>query len=365
MMLEAEYSIILELSRVTGEINANIIKSQLEKGVDWEKIVRVATKNKVLSLVYHNLKRLNLADFVPRHYTILLEDNFSCNYMRNENKLLELQKIQKIAIQKKVAFAPVKGGYLIDNVYSNRRIRITNDIDVLIRRSDIKKIDDIMKECGYEYGEYDPQNNKIVSPDRNKLMLYKTKMYDLLPYIKLNADIIDKKVMFDFSFALDFSLDTRPVDEMLDMAEITEQTMVLQPEHFLIHMCCHHYREASNVAWILLGKDLNLIKFCDVREYILQKMDSYSISQAIEFAKKYKLEKAMYFTIYFVREIYHDGYETNILNSLDIEDESFLYQFGEKDYEELQTRKKDFWTSLFSMENTDEIVNDPKYKKLI
>ena len=260
MFLAPECKIILELSRVTGEINTKMIKNQLEKGVDWERVIRIATKNKVLSLLYSNLKQLELLNFLPRHYITLLEDTSSCNYIRNENKIKELQKIQCIALQEHIAFAPVKGGYLIDNVYKNRRIRTTNDIDILIRKKDIQKIDEIMKEHGYQYGNFDSKINKVVRPDRKKLLLYKTKMYDLLPYVKLDTDILNKNVIFDFSFALDFSLDTRPVEEMLDMAKITDLGMVLQPEHFFVHMCCHHYREASNVAWILLGKDLNLIK---------------------------------------------------------------------------------------------------------
>ena len=190
-------------------------------------------------------------------------------------------------------------------------------------------------------------------------------MYNLLPYIKIKEDIPVKIVIFDFSFALDFTLNTKPVEEMLDKAFQTDNGLELLPEHFFVHMCCHHYREASNVAWILIGKDLNLIKFCDVREFILQKMNSDIIAKAVKFAKSHGLEKAVYFTIYFTREIYNDGYETEILESLGIKDEAFLYQFGEKDYDELQTRKKDFWTSLFSDNNRDEVNKSPKYENLI
>lgn len=361
MELRNECRLIINLSKLT---NCNVSESML-LDIDWDLILHLASKNKVLSLLYNNLLINGMIECVPTYYRQIIEDGCSCNYIRNNEKLHEMKKLQSEMQQNSIPVVPVKGGYLIDNVYKDRKIRATNDVDILFKRKDIPRIDAVMKKNGYEYGEYDKDTNAVLPPDTKKKLLYKTKMWNLLPYVKVINEIPNKTVIFDFSFALDFSLDTKPVEEMLDNAIQKDIGLELLPEHFLVHMCCHHYREASNVAWILIGKDLNLIKFCDVREFIHQKMDSDSIKRAISFAKKHDLEKAFYFTVYFTREIYNDGYETEILNALGIVDESFLYQFGEKDYDELQTRKKDFWTSLFADDNKDEIVQEPKYKNLI
>ncbi len=365
MELNLEQKIVLMTSRISDKADNQELENHLKQNVCWEKLIKYAVRNKVIYLLYNNLVQNGLKAYIPKYYHTLLADSCNCNYIRNTEKLNELTKIQSEMKGSYISFVPVKGSYLIDNVYRNRMIRTTNDIDILIKRKDIKIVDEIMRNNGYEQGEYDPENNKVIVPDNTKKMLYKTKMYNLLPYIKINNDIPTKTVIFDISFSLDFSLDTSPISEMLDCVVEKEKYVELQLEHFFIHMCCHHYREASNVAWFLIGKDLNLIKFCDVREFVIQKMDRNSIDRAISFAKQYSLEKAVYFTIYFVREIYKDGYETDILNSLNISDDKFLYEFGEKDYGELQIRKKDFWNSLFSDDNKDEIVDDPKYKNLI
>ena len=360
-----ENKIVLELSKITGAFDVEMLSSAFANGIDWEKVIQVASKNKVLNLLYRNLIKLNLEKNIPHYYKMLFDDSCSCNYIRNEHKLLELEYIQKQAKDNGILMAVVKGGYLIDNIYRDRGIRKTNDIDILIRRSDIKLLHNMMLQNGYQYGEYNSTSNSVIPPSKVQNMLYKTRMYNLLPYVKIDNSVPRKTVIFDFSFALDFSLDTTPVEEMLESAVLKNNALTLQPEHFFIHMCCHHYREASNVAWILLGKDLNLIKFCDVREFVLQNMNESTILKAVEFAKKHHLEKAVYFTIYFLREIYNDGYETDILNLLNIEDEAFLHQYGENDYGEMRTRKKDFWTSLFSIDNKDEINEQPKYKQLI
>ena len=360
-----EERIVLETCKLSGEINVAFLQSLLEKELSWEKIVRMAAKNKTLNLLYYNLKAFGLKKYIPKSIIELLDDSNNCNYLRNEAKLNELAKIQTQARQKGIIIAPVKGGYLIDNVYRNRMIRKTNDIDLLIMRKDIRLVEQLMFENGYKYGEWDKETNTVIEPDSKKKILYKTKMYNLLPFVKIDYSVPNRTVIFDCSFALDFSLNLEPVNEMLNETIETPCGHELLPEHFFIHMCCHHYREASNVAWFLLGKDLNLIKFCDVREFVLQKMDKSSLSKAISFAKKHNLQKAVYFTVYFLREIFNDGYEAELLSSLDLDDESFLYQFGEMDYEEVQTRKKDFWTSIFSDNNRDEVEKNPKYAELI
>lgn len=365
MNFTIEQNIVLQSCYLTKKNGVSEQFETVKDQVNWDLIVKLAAKNRVLGLLHNNLLKTEILNDMPIYYIQMLEDFGDSTSFRNDIKLEELSKLRIAAKQIGIPFAPVKGGYLIDNIYKNRRLRATNDIDALIKRKDIQRVHDMMSSNGYLQGEYDKANNAVLKSDRNKKMLYKTKMYNLLPYIKIDHNNPNNIVFFDLSFALDFSLNSVPIDEMLDMAISTEKGIELLPEHFLIHICCHHYREASNVAWIMLGKDFNLIKFCDVREFILQKMDSDSITKAIQFAKKHGLEKAIYFTIYFIREIYNDGYETEILESLGIEDEAFLYQFGEKDYGKLQTRKKDFWTSLFSDNNKDEIVQEPKYKSLI
>ena len=365
MAMKKEERIVLETSRLSGKFNVEVIEGLLTGGISWQEIIRIASKNKTLNLMYYNLQMLGLAKYIPKYIVSLLDDANNCNYLRNETKLNELSKIQQCAIQKGIIVAPVKGGYLIDNLYKNRMIRKTNDIDLLIKREDIRLVEQIMFENGYEYGEWDRLTNTVVKPDATKRMLYKTKMYNLLPFVKVDDSIPNRTVIFDCSFALDFTLDTKPVCEMLTNAKRTTNGYELQPEHLFVHMCCHHYREASNVAWFLIGKDLNLIKFCDVREFILQKMDKETMAKALGFAEKHHLRKAIYFTLYFLREIYNDGYETELLQLLNIEDESFLYQFGEMDYAEAQTRKKDFWTSIFDDNNRDEVSSNPKYKELI
>lgn len=363
--LNLEQRLVLLASRSKDSIDINEIVNVLENNLNWEKVLFYASKNKVLFLIYENISELGFKKYIPKFYINLIEDTCYCNNIRNTEKLDELHKIHEAMNNAKIDIIPVKGGYLIDNIYKNRRARVTNDIDALIRKRDIKQIDAIMKSLGYVVGDLDIDKNRINEPSQTKKVLYRTKMYNLLPYIKPGQRIPNSYIMFDFSFALDFSLDLSPVEEMIDNSIKVNGINQLSPEHFFVHMCCHHYREASHIEWIRIGKDLNLIKFCDVREFILQKMNKELLHKAISFGQKHNLLKAIYFTIFFLKEIYNDGYEMEILDSLNIEDTSFLYKFSDGDITRSATRKKDFWTSIFDENNKDEIMSAPKYDTIM
>lgn len=363
--LNSEQRLVVLASRSKDSIDVNEITNVLKSSLNWEQVLFYASKNKVLSLIYENISGLGFKKYIPKYYQALIEDSCYCNEIRNTEKLEELQKILQAMNDANIDIVPVKGGYLIDNVYKNRRVRATNDIDALIRRKDVKQIDAVMKSLGYVSGELDIDKHEIIQPNQTKKVLYRTKMYNLLPYIKFGQSTPNCYIMFDFSFALDFSLDFAPVEDMINSSVIVGGNKQLLPEHFFVHMCCHHYREASHTEWIRIGKDLNLIKFCDVREFVLQKMNKELLLKAIAFGEKYNLQKAIYFTLFFLKEIYNDGYEQELLTLLNIDDTSFLYKFSEGDITLSNTRKKDFWTSIFAESNKDEIMSTPKYDSIM
>lgn len=162
---------------------------------------------------------------------------------------------------------------MIKEIYRDYGIRGTNDFDFLINREDVQLLDLELKKLGFEQGKYSRKSNSVEKFSSEKKMLYKMKMYNLLPYVKVLDNPLLQTVIFDVSHSLDFSLNRLPIKEMIEQADFSDRIPCLSPEHFFVHMCCHHYREASHASWIMIGNDLNLIKFCDVREFILKKMD--------------------------------------------------------------------------------------------
>ena len=363
--LSNEQKLVLLSSRLSQDIDKEELERFLSFDIAWEKVFEYASRNKVLFLMSENIRKCGYEEKLPKYFKLLVKDGLQCNVIRNTEKLKALEEVCKKLESEDIKIVPVKGAYLIDNVYGDRSVRTTNDMDALIKKKDIQKIDEVMKKLGYTSDKYDANTGQFKPRSVTEKMLYKTKMYNLLPYVKTIEVPLESQIEFDFSHALDFSLDIQPVEEMINNSFIEGGIRQLKPEHFFVHMCCHHYREASHTEWIRLGKDLNLIKFCDVRAFVMNKMDKRSMNAALKFAAKHKVERAVYFTLHFLEIIYNDGYERAVLQQLNIEDEDFIYLFGENEYVETKRRKKAFWNSFFDPDNTEELAEKTKYDELM
>lgn len=365
MVKEIEKNLICLLSRINLNKNEKKeISNLLEQEISWSYIFEVTLKNKCHLLVFENLKKFEIESDEYSKYSQIVKCMSFYNSFNLKLKYEELNLFLE-RLPEEVKVVPVKGAHLIKNMYKSSYIRATNDFDFLFKKKDLSIIKNTLNNLGYYQGEYNSKTDTIIPFNAKKRILYNTKMYNLLPYIKIVDDAALKTNLFDFSHSLDFDLRSDIVEEMIDAAVLIDGVWELKPAHFFIHMCCHHYREGSHASWILIGKDLNIIKFCDVREYVINCMKHDDILEAIDFSKKHNLQKAVYFTIYFVREIYNTGFENEILNSLDISDKSFLYEYGKNEYDEVKTRKKDFWSSLFDPNNKDEIQELPKFTSLL
>lgn len=361
---------VLLLSRLTiSEADTKIITDLIQsEKLNWSRIFQVAVQNKVLGLLYNNLKRLILISYIPMRYERNAKFFFLGNAIRNNELLKEYEKVIHALTQAGIKAVPLKGIYLVPNMYQEYGAREMSDVDLLVKREDSAKILEIMSDLGYEQGSYKKDTHKVEPYSREKKMLWNMNMNTMIPFVKICDSQYAECIKFDISFNLDMKLAPNPVPSMLERAYQSDGLWYLRPSDFFIHLCCHLYKEASNAEWIYQNKDVNIIKFCDVREYILQKMRTEDIQEAIHAVLECRVNQAVYYTIFYLKMIYQDGYEDKMLEELEISDLSFLDQFGQNNFKEPVKFKKSFWERIFSESNAEELremskfVN--KYRKL-
>ncbi|SCZ09497.1 nucleotidyltransferase domain-containing protein [Alkaliphilus peptidifermentans] len=365
--LTNEQYLILLVSRLTYSDNdEDELKRIVREKLDWDSILLMAKKHKIMPLLWYNLTTKGLKEAIPYQLERLFKFYYLGTVERNKIYLEELSKIREAFKANGLVCSPLKGGYLIENMYKDLGIRTINDIDIMIESVNRLKVIEVMRSIGYEQGDYDYINHIIKPINREKQIFWKMNMNNLYPFKKLHNSEYCKMTEIDFSFSLDFDLNSDPITMMLQRKiedNSDDITAVLKPEDFFIHLCCHLYKEATNVMWVKLESDLNLIKFCDVREFALQKMEDKSLERAIEFAKNYKMEEAIYYTLYYLRKLYNDGYETNVISKMDIS-HKVLDSFGENDYGTSHKWNKTFLQRLFALNNLDELSKEPNYMKV-
>ncbi|MCD1258892.1 nucleotidyltransferase family protein [Paenibacillus athensensis] len=363
-----EQQLIILFSRLTfTPEQTERVAELISEGIDWFLLLRYSVKNKVLPLVWHHLQSQGYRQEVPLRLGQIMNFYKLGTAERNQVYLRELSLVASAFGKNGIPCVPLKGAYLIPQMYKDRGIRTVNDMDCLIRKGDVKSVRSIMQGLGYVEGEYDKKTNTITPVNRERALLWQTNMNNLLPFLKLHDSEYAPVTQIDFSFSLDLELQKEPVEIMITGAvkDADSGFHYLNPAHFFIHQCCHHYKEASNASWVALNSDLNLIKFCDVREYILRFMNEEQLRNAVAFAKDTGLEKAVYFTLYYLKEIFDDGYEEQLLQEFEFSDTSFLYTYGQKDYGHTVAWKKGFWERLFSDTNKDELQKDAKYAAIL
>ena len=362
-----EERLLVLCSRVTfdSEIEKSL-NNILTQKLNWYRIVNLAIRNRVLGLVWKNLIEYGHRKSIPRRIQEVVELYFNANTERNKVLLEECSSVLNLLKKNDVIGVPLKGAFITENVFGDIGSRIMSDIDIMISTKDKEKVVEIIKERGYAQGDYNFDTNKIDPISRERQLKWKFGVKNIYPLRKITGNHFCKEISIDFCFGLEGDETNQIVDDMLVSVEFNEKykCYMISNECFFIHLCNHLYKEAKNATWIVFEKEINLLKFCDVREYIFKFLRSEdNLSNAIKYAIKHKQVEALYFTLYYLNIIFNDGYEEKVMSELQMHllDTESINTFGEKDYGEKITWKKSFWDRIFTFDNSDELEKTPKF----
>lgn len=349
---------LILLSRVSINNEGEKLEEIIETGLDWYQMLNLAVRHKVLPLAWFNLKKLDFESKIPRKVRQVMYLYYLSNSERNKLFLKIAKDVFNQIGKSDLKVAPLKGFFMLEAIYKDFGIRTLNDIDCLIHSKDVKKIREKMNTLGYVEGKYDFKQ-KIVNPiTREAQMLWALKMNNLHPFVKQVESVYLENMRFDFSVALDMNKETSLVDDILSRYQINSEGFIALDEvDFFAHLCSHLYKEASQGMWIQDNNDFNLIKFCDVREYIKFYYDDELFKRLLgRFSESENVKRAIYFSLYCLKQIYNDGYENNWMNLIEFESYDFIneyYQKGEK-----HTWGKSFWSRIFALDNSDILEKD-------
>jgi hypothetical protein len=364
--LNASQRLIVLLARKTFSSAASdeVIKS-LECGVDWYDVLGGCIRNKTLPLAWHNLKTLKLAGKVP-HKMRELCAFYALGVARKNQALLGQFRMISSALQSAgIRFAPLKGLVLVSEVYTMDS-RQMNDFDLMICKDDRSRVRSLLNSLGFYEGEYDYDSRSVKPLDRRQKALWGLYMYNLPAFMKLIDDEYLQLVEVDFTFDIRFNSTQSAAEEFLSRLSFYEPLgcEVLNAEEFLLHLCCHLHKEAKNVLWVEREADFNLIKFCDVREYVLHSMRSLDFERFLGLARKYEVEAAVHFSFHYLSQIYADGYEGELLRRLPAFDETALGSYGERDLGKAITVAGSFWRRFFKTDYLPEHNERSVYSSL-
>lgn len=321
--LTPEQQLLILTSRKTfSEETIQNIRELVQKPINWFEFAKYALYHKTLTLCWANIRNI-CPKVVPNQYLIEVFNYIEFS-IREQNKVYmsELERLQERFEQERIHAIPVKGAMFIPMIYGKTGTRYVSDLDFLIRYDDLERLGACLKELGYIQGSYNPELQVLEPISRIKELKWKVGMSNLYPYRRLTSNEKVPYLQLDFRFNLDDSLAKESVNEIIDYSAAATNG-ARNFAHLFTHLCTHFFDEAKHTLTIWLGKDFNIIKLCDIRETVLTLMNEHDLTASIAFAKRYRLQNALYYTVYHLMMVYNDGYEEEFLQSCEIEDTDF------------------------------------------
>ncbi|MES9724768.1 nucleotidyltransferase family protein [Bacillus safensis] len=363
--LSNEQRLLLLSSRIQlNEQEEESIRALLKDGIDMPKLIGLASRHKVLQLMTPHLIRLDDEKNITTTYKFLLHYHYIGNRQKNVERLKEFKRLLQTFRNAKLKAVPLKGAILTPLVYKDYGLRMMSDLDFLIHPDDRKNASSLLKKEGFIIGKYDWAADQEIPIEREEEMMWRINAGNLYSHIKRSGEDFLKVHRVDFSYDVELKKNYEATNALLDAAEekpfFQTDVYLLQPLDFLIHLAFHLYKEATNVQYVYLHADLNLIKFCDVREYVMfaeehNQLDWHALQER---AKELGAEKALFYTFTFLDLLYQTNY-IDELKQLDMSDQSFLEAYGENDFGSSKIWKKSFIERFFSLDNRNELEEEP------
>ncbi|NOT58584.1 MAG: nucleotidyltransferase family protein, partial [Deltaproteobacteria bacterium] len=141
--------------------------------LDWEQIVALAERHEIVPLLSRYLHAVPLEmvpDTVRKTLAVLMRENLVRNLYLQQELLRVLAALNQAALP----VMPLKGPWLSELLYGDVTLRMTGDLDLLVRPHDLEAAEQILQELGYRRGrprehEEESYHYTFVSDDRRAL----------------------------------------------------------------------------------------------------------------------------------------------------------------------------------------------------
>jgi hypothetical protein len=286
-----------------GVVNDATRSVELEhlSDADWEALLQLARRQGVAPLLYWRFKTASPGPNVPHNVVQELREAFLLCATRNVRLYHDLTQV--LTALQDMPVIVLKGAHLAKVVYDNIALRPMDDVDLLVRETDLASIEKKLLGIGY------------MRSGTKRLVV----SHHLPAFIKPDAVTIEVhktivRLIDDYKNQHDpFKID---IDEIWAGARAATiagvKTLVLSPTDLLLHLCLHtsyHHRFG-----------IGLRAFCDIAATIRHYGDEMDWEQLQLAAHRWRAKRYVYLTLYLARELLEAPVPEKVLNVLEPDD---------------------------------------------
>lgn len=341
MSLSIEDKLLLRCSKINIDSDkSQLLKETLHRDLNWDYILKEAQESGVSSLLYRNLKDNNEDNIIPGEVIRELRTAYFNTTANNIFLLRELNKILNVFVEEKISVMALKGAALLEAIYGDIGLRPMGDIDLLIKKNELHRIDKNLKKLGFsplcnwlDYSDY----IDIPTFQYTNSVHYIKGQGEMPVVLDLHWHIIGTTVPI-YSYG---PIDVERLWQGARQATIAGvRTSILAPHHLLIHLSEHMLRHSYDRS----------ILFCDIFEAInCYSNNGLDWESLIQDTVEFNLNKPGYYGLYFTSRFLDEEMPEDVLARLKPSHLSYV----EKKIHALVEKRKTFpelaYLSYFAM----------------
>jgi len=261
---------------------------------DWQNIYKVAVDEGVAPYLYYRLKEsaLNL-EMPPEIREKFIEIS---RYVLAKNTTLfhELGRVLRGLFEKDIKVIVLKGSFLSEAVYPHNGLRPMSDIDLLVCKKDLIRVQKELLEMGYHQKKQMSIEEQCVQ-SHHLNPFFNERAIKIEIHWNLSAHLLEiNEVIRDGIWKRARHFRIAGVD-----------TLILSPEDLLLHLCIHTSLHHLFKNW--------LKAFCDIAETARYFQDEINWDKLFRYAHEMNLDRFVYTTLFCVSDLFGVKSHTNAL----------------------------------------------------
>lgn len=284
--------------------------------VDWNQVFGMLVMHRTFGLAWRNIMEHDLgrpADFKPAYVLPVMEA-----FAKGQSLLAHEHAARSAAMSLALEGASIgnvvlKGPALAALGYGSVELRISNDTDILVHRSDLSIADQVLTELGYVQGTWDLSKRVIIPASRHEILQHTIYSHETFPYVLATPDsiVMDRhQVDLHFSVDIDTPNDTDDVvSDMLSRRISVEPAAgcamwTLSPEDMLVFVSVNFTREARLRTETMELVDLVLYKVVDLLALLSSQSHPLDHGRLLRRVAQCGMEREVYFALHHLAELF-------------------------------------------------------------
>lgn len=333
--LKPEEKLLVLFSKLSRSSDDDVVIKSIVPTLDdhqWLRFFDNAVKHKILNIVIRNAKQMGLSLYT-KQWNKVFTTNMHANEIRNKGIYEEIFPILYEMEQAGIEYAALKGLHLNHVVYKDIAMRQSNDIDLLVKESGLTLVTELLTSKGFIQSK---DSETLQSASTKLKRFYRLSSHELVPFLKRTdkpfCPVINIDIQFDI---IGRSKNTRiplPYEEVFNQVSRVKTPFgdqgfyTLSPEFALLQLCAHLFRDMTRIQDILSSRDLKLINFLDIYQFI--ECQNIDWEHLLVFCVTQNVNHIIYYALYHIGLIYPCSIPEWFLMKIAPEDLRYLNQYG-------------------------------------